>query len=418
MIQIIKEKCTDEPRWAEIFEKCYINTLQTTLTRDDKGNTFVLTGDIPAMWLRDSTAQIRPYLLVAKADPEVADIITGVIKQQMKFIQIDPYANAFNQAMNNAGHQDDVTRMNPGIWERKYEIDSLCFPMQLSYLFWKVTGETSHFDDGFDKAVDLILDVWEVEQEHEKSPYTFERDTKRKEDTLCEEGRGSKVGYTGMTWSGFRPSDDCCTYHYLVPANMFAVVVLGYLAEVYETILPNEKKKQRIEELKAVIDEGIRKYGIVNTEDGQAVFAYEVDGLGNYSLMDDANVPSLLSIPYLGYCDIEDEIYQATRNLLLSKKNPYFYQGTHSMGIGSSHTEEGWVWPIALAVQGLTTKDKAEKERMLSNLAQIDNGTGYMHESVNVNDPKEYTREWFSWANMMFCELLMDYFEIRIDQLI
>ncbi|EFI83969.1 glycoside hydrolase family 125 protein [Listeria grayi] len=416
-MQTITEKCgTAHADWAKNFNACFANTLLTTIKRLPDETTFVLTGDIPAMWLRDSTAQVRPYLVVAKEDAEIAKMIAGLVERQMQFICLDPYANAFNETANGAGHQTDHTEMLPEIWERKYEIDSLCYPVQLSYLLYKATGDTSHFNATFEQAVDKILAVWETEQHHENSPYRFVRDTDRKEDTLVEDGVGSKVAWTGMTWSGFRPSDDACIYGYLVPSNMFAIVVLDYLREIFTTILPSEQKTAQIKQLRDEIEKGIKTYGVTTSETGEKIYAYEVDGKGSAKIMDDSNVPNLLSAPYLGYCDADDPLYLATRKVITSKENPYFYEGEYAKGIGSSHTPPEYIWPIALAMEGMTTTSKAEKERILNTLVACDGGTNLMHEGFDVNNPNNYTREWFSWANMMFCELVMDYFDIQIQK--
>lgn len=412
----VTEKSKENPRWAENFNASFSNTLLTTVKKQADGTTFLLTGDIPAMWLRDSTAQVRPYLLVAKEDADISDMIAGVVERQLQYVNLDPYANAFNEEANNAGHQDDHTEMNPWIWERKYEIDSLCYPIQLSYLLYKETGRTDQFNETFKEAVKKILALWKVEQNHENSPYNFERDTWREEDTLVNDGKGSPIGVTGMTWSGFRPSDDRCIYNYLVPSNMFAVVVLDYLKEVYMEILKESAIVDEITALREEIQSGIEKFAKVKNAAGETVYAYEVDGLGNYSIMDDSNVPSLLAAPYLGYCAEDDEVYLATRKTILSKENPYFYEGNCAKGIGSSHTPENYVWPIALAMEGLTTSDKNEKKRILDLLVENDAGTKLMHEGFDVNNPNNYTREWFSWANMMFCELLLDYYDLRIKK--
>ncbi|MGX7417914.1 glycoside hydrolase family 125 protein [Carnobacterium gallinarum] len=416
LMNTITEKCESHPRWAENFNACFANTLLTTVKRHEDGTTFVLTGDIPAMWLRDSTAQVRPYLTVAKEDQDIADMIAGLVEKQLGYINLDPYANAFNEAADGAGHQDDHTKMNPWIWERKYEIDSLCYPLQLSYLLWKATGRTDQFNQTFHEAVKNVLEVWETEQNHTNSPYNFVRDTTREEDTLVNDGLGSPIAETGMTWSGFRPSDDRCIYHYLVPANMFAVVVLDYLTEIYTDILKDTAPVERIETVRQAIQTGINQHGVVKNQANEAIYAYEVDGLGNYSIMDDSNVPNLMAAPYLGYCSETDPTYLATRKTLLSKENPFYYEGEFAKGIGSSHTPENYVWPIAMAMEGLTTSDKAVKERILNTLVATDAGTNLMHEGFDVNNPENYTREWFSWANMMFCELVMDYFDIRIEK--
>lgn len=414
MDDMTKRAEVENPRWAEIFNKCFANTLLTTVKRFDDGSTFLLTGDIPAMWLRDSTAQVRPYLAIAKEDDDLQAMIAGLVKRQFRYINLDPYANAFNEEANNAGHQTDHTEMNPWIWERKYEIDSLCYPIQLAYLLYKETGRRDQFDASFESGITEILKVWETEQNHDQSPYTFERDTTRVEDTLTHDGRGTPVGTTGMTWSGFRPSDDVCKYGYLVPSNMFAVVVLSYLEEIYTDLLPQPDVVARVTKLKNEIDAGIKEYAQVANAAGETVFAFEVDGLGNHSIHDDSNVPSLMAAPYLGYCAQDDPIYLATRKTLLSSENPYYYEGKNAKGIGSSHTPENYIWPIALAIEGLTTSDKADKKRILDMLVDNDGGTNLMHEGFDVNDANNYTREWFSWANMMFCELLMDYYDIKI----
>lgn len=409
--------CGEEhAHWAENFQAAFANTLLTTVKRHEDGTTFLLTGDIPAMWLRDSTAQVRPYLVIAKEDDDLAAMISGLVKKQFTYINLDPYANAFNESDNHAGHQSDHTQMNGWIWERKYEIDSLCYPVQLAYLLYKNTGRTDQFNEEFVSGVQKILTVFKTEQHHETSPYRFERETTRKEDTLVNDGKGTPVGFTKMTWSGFRPSDDACEYGYLVPSNLFAVVILGYIEEIFTTVLSNETLATSAAALRAELEEGIAAHALTKNKAGETVYAYEVDGLGNASLMDDSNVPNLIAAPYLGYKDMHDPLYLRTRKTLLSKENPYYYEGTYAKGIGSSHTPEEYVWPIALAMEGMTTDDRAEKKRILDQLVATDAGTHLMHEGFHVDDPTQYTREWFSWANMMFCELVMDYFDIRVEK--
>jgi len=406
------------PRWAEVFHECFLNTLETTIERLEDGTTFVVTGDIPAMWLRDSTAQVRPYLVLAKEHEDIYDMIAGLVERQFGYILIDPYTNAFNKEPNGQGHgATDHTQMNDWIWERKYEIDSLAYAIQLAYLLYVNSGRTDHLTETVRKGLVTILDLWRTEQDHAgASPYRFVRDTDRQEDTLPFDGKGSPVGYTGMTWSGFRPSDDRCTYHYLVPSNQFASVVLGYVAELAPYLGLSQEEIQLAATLQDQIQSGIERYGIIQNAQGQAVYAYEVDGLGNASIMDDGNVPNLLSLPYLGFCSEDDPIYVATRQTVLSPENPYYYSGKLASGLGSSHTWDQYIWPISLSMEGLTTSHKAEKARILDLLVNTDAGTNQMHESFHVDDDSRYTREWFSWSNMMFCELLLDYFDIRVKR--
>lgn len=414
-VKIIEEKCTpDHMHWAENFRNSFVNTITTTVNLNQDGMTFVVTGDIPAMWLRDSTAQIRPYLVLAKESVDLQAIIGGLIQKQFFYISIDPYANAFNASDNGAGHIADHTDMNPWIWERKYELDSLCYPVQLSYLFYKNTGMTSHFTEAYIAGIRAILHLFEIEQNHGQSTYLFERQTDRKEDTLLNNGRGTPVGETGMIWSGFRPSDDACTYGYLIPANMFAVVVLGYIEELFQTVLHDVEIVSRAKKIKEAVESGIQQYGKTHNKDGEQVYAYEVDGLGHHTIMDDSNVPSLLSAPYLGYTASDNPIYLKTRETILSQENPFYYKGKCARGIGSSHTPKDYIWPISLAIEGLTTENRKEKESILDVLVTTDAGTKMMHEGFDVNDPENYTREWFSWANMLYCELVMDYFDIKV----
>ena len=307
----VAERAKDHPEWVDVFERCYTDTLDNTVEILEDGSTFVLTGDIPAMWLRDSTAQLRPYLHVAKRDPLLRQTIAGLVKRQMTLVLKDPYANSFNIEENWKGHHEtDHTDLNGWIWERKYEVDSLCYPLQLAYLLWKETGETSQFDETFVAATKEILHLWTVEQDHKNSPYRFVRDTDRKEDTLVNDGFGPDFAVTGMTWSAFRPSDDCCQYSYLIPSNMFAVVVLGYVQEIFAelNLADSESVIADAKRLQAEIQEGIESYAYTTNSKGEKIYAFEVDGLGNASIMDDPNVPSLLAAPYLGYCSVDDEV--------------------------------------------------------------------------------------------------------------
>lgn len=425
LISRVNEIYANNPKIGKMFENGITNTFETTLKPQEDGSTFVITGDIPAMWLRDSSAQVRPLLILAKQDEEIFSLIKGVIERQKRQILIDPYANAFNKDANGLGFHDDLTDMKKEVWERKFEIDSLCYPIQLAYLFWKNTDYTNHFDGQFLEVIKTIIETFIAEQSHEeKSPYRFmrvakwleEQPERVKYETLQRNGLGTKVSYTGMIWSGFRPSDDACQYGYLVPSNMFAVVILKYIVEIVNEFY-NGNKEIIASTLTLIsqIEQGIKQYAIVNHPEFGQVYAYEVDGLGHYLLMDDANVPSLLSAPYLGYCDFDDEIYQNTRNLLLSKTNPFYYEGKVAKGIGSPHTPENYIWHIALAMQGLTSIDEKEKSDLLDMFLKTDANTNLMHEGFDVDQPERFTRPWFSWANSMFAEFLLSLNNIYVQ---
>lgn len=419
-----------DTKLAAIFRNCYTNTIKTTVHPQEDGTAFVITGDIPAMWLRDSAAQLRPYMAAARQDAELTHLLEGLIKRQFKYINMDVYANAFNEQPNGACWAQDETAHNPWVWERKYEIDSLCYPVQLAWLFWKNTGNTGQFDESFFAGVEKILDTFETEQYHEeRSTYRFQRKDTYFQDTLSRDGRGALVkSGTGLIWSGFRPSDDACVYGYLIPSNMFAAVILGYIGEIIDSFgtspdgpIHNTQPDcgqtsahlallhLRAQRLKQEIEQGIETYGITKKEGFGEIYAYEVDGFGQFNLMDDANVPSLLSMSYLGYKGRNSQVAENTRKFILSAANPFYYTGKAAAGIGSLHTPAGYIWPIALAMEGLTDMRRERKQEILDMLIHTDAGTGLMHEGFHADCPEKYTRPWFSWANAMFCELVLDY---------
>lgn len=419
LIGKVRETFADDPAMADLFYNCFTNTLDTTVKKMEDGTTHVITGDIPAMWLRDSVAQVRPYLIAAAEDSQIADLLIGLSRCQFFLINHDPYANAYNQEANgNCWEKDDTDQMSDWLWERKYEIDSLCYPVQLAYLIWKNTGRTDHFDAAFVKGLHTILKVWKTEQCHEeKSPYYFRRKNCYFTDTLSRNGKGALVkSGIGLTWSGFRPSDDACVYGYLIPSNMFATVVLGYMETIALEVLDDELLAAEAAALEKEIHNAIETMAIVKNEYYGKIYAYEMDGYGQYLLMDDANVPSLLAMDYLGYEAKDREVVENTRKFVLSHGNPTYYEGICAKGIGSPHTPPEYIWHISLAIQGLTAKTKEEKLRILKVMQETDAGKGMMHEGFHVDDPSRYTREWFSWPNALFCELCLDYCGIRVEK--
>ncbi len=383
-----------------MYENCYPSTIKTALRKQEDGSYFVLTGDIPAMWLRDSTAEVEIYLKAAEHDEEVGNIIKGVINRQLDCILKDPYANAFNESDNGLHGMSDIPEPSRWVWERKYEIDSLCYPLRLVYKYVSVTKDRSVIDKKFEAAVKSIINVWRTEQYHtERSEYYFIRHNAPTSDTLPHNGKGDPMAYTGMTWSGFRPSDDACKYGYLVPSNMFACVVMGYAAK----LLDGEIKSECLA-LAEEIRNGIEKYAVTEHRKYGRIYACETDGMGNYSLFDDANIPSLLSIPYIGYLPTDNELYKNTRRFVLSEDNPYYYSGKYGSGIGSPHTPAGYIWHMSLCMQALTSRDTDEIKSIIRMLESTDAGTGHMHEGFDKDDPSRFTRPWFCWADSLFAE--------------
>jgi meiotically up-regulated gene 157 (Mug157) protein len=375
-------------RLEDMYRAALLNTSEQATIASD-GTAYVKTGDIPAEWLRDASAQVRPYLFFAKSDPQVAMLLRGIIAREGKYLQVDPYANAFT--------------IDYRVWEEKFELDSLAYPIILAWSYWKTTGDTSIFtaDEslGFDKA----LETMEREQDHgHNSKYTH----KELRDDAGNPGP-NPVAYTGMIWTGFRPSDDACKYNYLIPSEMMAVVALGDLEEMERTVYRNLLKSNRAKTLRAEVQNGIQTYGEVFTPNYGYVYAYEVDGLGHQLLMDDANIPSLLSAPYLGYTKADSFVYRNTRRFLLSKDNPYYYTGSVARGIGSAHTNDGYVWPLALIIEGLTSTSDSERRDVLSQLLASDPGDHLLHESFDPNDPERFSRKDFGWPNALFSEFVM-----------
>ena len=399
--------------FEEMFQKCFVSTADTTTKLLPNEETYVFTGDIEAMWLRDSSAQVVHYLPFAKTVPQIGRMIYGLIKRQMRYIGIDPYANAFNEEANGHCWEKDDTDSNDWEWERKYEIDSLCYPLWLLHAYYEKTQDARVFSAETKTAFRRILDTWKTEQRHDvDSSYYFRRVNCPPTDTLSNNGNGEPTAYTGMTWSGFRPSDDACRYGYLVPSNMFASVVLGYLAEYASSQYKDDAMAKEALDLKNQIEDGIEAYAVRNVDGIGETYVYETDGYGHDVWMDDANVPNLLSMPWLGWCSPDDERYQNTRKWVLSSKNPFYYEGTAAKGIGSPHTPAGYIWHIALAMQGLTSADENEKTQLMKTLLTTDAGKRLMHEGFDSNDPEKFTRDWFAWANSLFALYAMEYCEL------
>ncbi len=343
-----------------------------------------------------------------KKDKNLQDLVLGLINKQSECILIDPYANAFYNDPTKKGEWfSDHTDMKPGLHERKWEIDSLCYPIRLAYHYWKTTNDTTPFDDTWVKAQELIYKTF-VEQQRKENlgPYKFERTTARGTDTLQVDGYGYPVNPVGLIVSSFRPSDDCSIFPFLIPSDLFAVVSLRQSAEIMRKVKNKADIASKYEALANEVEAAVKQYGIVDHPTHGRVYAFEVDGFGSYLMMDDANVPSLLALPYLGAVDVNDEVYQRTRAFILSEKNPFFFKGTAGEGIGGPHIGRDMIWPMSIIMRAFTSKDDAEIKKCVQMLKNTHGGTGFMHESFHKDDPKKFTRHWFAWTNTLFCELM------------
>ncbi|MBR5810866.1 MAG: glycoside hydrolase family 125 protein [Bacteroidales bacterium] len=401
------------PKLVWMFRNCFPNTLDTTVHfkgEDSDGlyDTFVYTGDIHAMWLRDSGAQVWPYIQLAPEDEHLRNMLAGVINRQFKLINIDPYANAFNDGPTGGEWQSDMTEMKLEVHERKWEIDSQCYPIRLAYHYWKTTGDDSVFGTVWQDAIRNILKTLKEQQRKDNlGPYRFLRKTDRQLDTKCCLGWGNPVNPVGLIVSSFRPSDDATTFDFLVPSNFFAVSSLRKAAEILTEVNKDEETASECLGLADEVEKALKKYAIVRHPKYGKIYAFEVDGFGNRFLMDDANVPSLLAMAYLGDVLLNDKVYQNTRRFVWSEDNPYFFKGSEGEGIGGPHVGYDMAWPMSIMMKAFTSQDDAEIKECIEMLMRTDAGTGFMHESFNVNDPYDFTRPWFAWQNTLFGELII-----------
>ena len=405
-VQLLKN---DKLKW--MFSNCFPNTLDTTVyyETNPEDDTFIVTGDISAMWLRDSSAQVWPYLMYVNEDEHLRKMIRGVILRQIKSILLDPYANAFYRNPSETGEwKDDKTQMKDGIHERKWEIDSLCYFIRLSYHYWKLTGDESIFTDDWMRAVESILSVFKDQQrKKDRGTYSFLRVTDRQYDTLSNDGYGNPVRANGLIASSFRPSDDATIYPFLIPSNFFAVTSLKQMEEILLEVNKNVVVAHECKMLYTEVSRALKKYAIHKHSKYGKIYAFEVDGYGNQLCMDDANIPSLLALPYI--CDVKssDKVCQNTRKYVLSLDNPYFFKGKYAEGIGGPHIGMDMIWPMSIIIRAMTSNNDEEIKSCVAMLLATDANTGFIHESFHKDRPDKFTRSWFAWQNSLFGELIL-----------
>jgi hypothetical protein len=403
-----------DPALRVLFENCFPNTLDTTVwpgSHEGKPDTYVVTGDIDAMWLRDSSAQLWPYLPLAKEDAQLRELLEGAIRRQARMILLDPYANAFMRDATAAPLSwavNDKTEHRAGVGERKWEVDSLCYTIRLAHGYWRATGDTRPFDAQWKEAAWTIVRTFRAQQRKQgQGPYSFQRETAAPSDTLPLGGFGNPALPVGMIFSMFRPSDDACIYPLFVPANLFAVASLRQLSALAAQAADDAKLAAEAAALAAEVESALLRYGKTNHAKFGEIWAYEADGYGNVLKMDDANAPGLLSLPYLGCCPMEDALYRRTRQFALSESNPYFFRGKAAEGVGGPHVGLNMIWPMSITMRALTSNDEREIRQCLRWLRDTTAETGFMHESFEKDNPANFTRAWFAWANTLFGELVV-----------
>lgn len=417
LLQDIRSSIKD-PELAWMFENCYPNTLDTTVDFeyiDGKPDTFIITGDIDAMWLRDSTAQVWPYMPLINKDQQIKLLVQGLVNRQVKCILKDPYANAFYKDLNRESHwKSDKPTPIPGVHERKWEIDSLCYVIRLSSEYYKISGDDSIFDNEWKEAMKLVYDTLKTQQKGDgKSPYRFTRKTTAMIDAPLFNGTGRPHKKVGLIASQFRPSDDATLFPYLIPSNIFAVLSLNELDEIFTGVIGDKEFGKACKDFANEVQQAIEQYAIADHLNYGKIYAYEVDGFGNKVFMDDANVPSLMSLAYLGAHKPEDALYKRTRQFLLSESNPYYLKGEAAEGQASPHTGKEKIWPMGIILRAMTSIDNKEIAYCLNMLKNTHAGTGFMHEAFHKDNPTDYNRSWFAWANTLFGELIIKIYRER-----
>ncbi len=405
-----------DPGLAWLFENCWPNSLDTAVESggtEAAPDTFVATGDIPAMWLRDSSAQMWAYLSVARGDAQLCRLMRGLIARQARCVLIDPYANAFSRDLAARAPLPwaaaDRTEMKPGVAERKWEVDSLAHVIRFGCGYWRATGDITPFGPVWWQAMQVVVDTLRAQQRlAAPGPYRFARNSDSPTDTLAGDGWGAPSRKIGLIHTMFRPSDDACTYPFNIPANLFAAQTLRDLAGLARAIGGQADLADRCDALAGEIRLAVARYGHAVGAAGAPVLAYEIDGFGNSLNMDDANIPGLLSLPYLGCMALDDPLWRATRAHVLSQDDPWFFSGRVAEGLGGPHVGPGMIWPMGLVMRALTSADDREIAQCLVALKRSAAATGFMHEAFDADDAAHFTRPWFAWANGLFGELILD----------
>ena len=427
-----------DPDLARLFENTFPNTLDTTVrwhTDSDAPQTFIVTGDINAQWLRDSTNQLAQYQALAKQDPALRTLLLGAINTQTDFVLQYPYCNAFQPPAASgldpsSNEQQDTVHPaydNDVVFECKYEIDSLGSFLSLANQFHKNTGDTSFITPRWVAAVQAVLNVVEEQSVGTFGPtgqpndmtYTFQRTTNMGSETLNLAGIGNPIASnTSLVRSAFRPSDDACILQFFIPGNAFLAVEMAETAKLLRSVNKNPTLAKKLEDKSQAITQAIYKYGTFKHPVYGEVFAFEVDGYGSHLFMDDANLPSLLSLPLMGFVKVTDPIYQNTRKMVTSRLgNPYMLVGTQFQGIGGPHIGIQHAWPLSLLVQAQTTDNDEEIVNAIEIVLAVSAELGLIHESVQVDHAKDYTRPWFAWANSVFAQTILDLAERKPDLL-
>ncbi len=426
---------------SDVYESCYPNTLDTAVFFSDDNNTldtFIITGDIEAMWQRDSTFQSFPYLHLVNEDFKLKQMFLGLINRQVQNLLIDPYANAFNFNSTKSPWLSDrtykfaengtrINGMNERLWERKYELDSPISVLFLSYNFYKISNDSSFIDDNYINAlkgvVKLVFEQMDGTDDEDRNggpAYDFQRLAWEPLDSL-HYSRGYPGASCGLVRTSFRPSDDAVIFPYNIPENAFLSTTFRDIANMLSEVGINAKIENKfvktsyrkngnennlidiLNSISKSVKTNIFKHGIMfDPFSKEYYFAYEIDCYGNQIFLDDPNYPSLTSLPFFGFVENDNSIYINTRKRILSNRNPFYFEGILGKGVGSPHTQRQYIWPLFTIMRGITSDDDEEIKYCIDQLLKGAEFTNFMHESFHVDDARKFTREWFAWTNAFF----------------
>ncbi|KZT37646.1 hypothetical protein SISSUDRAFT_1062661 [Sistotremastrum suecicum HHB10207 ss-3] len=414
-------KLIANPDLARLFENTFPSTLDTTIKyfNQTENVAFIITGDISAQWLRDTTNQLAHYRALLPLDPNLQALVKAIINTEARWIAEYPYCGAFQPPPESglsptfnpwaAGVTVNPPVNNLTVFECKYELDSLSGFLKLSRIYWQYTNDLTFANDKWTAAISQMFRVIE-----EQSQATFDEEFNfisyynwtGGADSLSPPvnnyGNAEPKAYTGMVGTHHRPSDDLSTFAFLTPANAMLSTELMHQVEILD-LIGDSNTSALAREWSARIESAIWDTSIVD-----GIFAYESNGFGGQYVMDDANVPSLLSLPYLGFLDRSDATYRKTKDILMSRKNPYYAAGAGFVGVGGPHADAWHPWPMSLISAIYGTDDDDEIREMLYMIVNNTSGLGLIHESVSIYNSSSYTRPWFAWANSYFAEMVLD----------
>ncbi|KAK4086100.1 hypothetical protein PCL_06851 [Purpureocillium lilacinum] len=422
VIQDIKGRLRD-PDLARLFENAFPSTLDTTVKYfDPKSNlAFIVTGDITAQWLRDTGNQFAHLYKLLPLDKDLQALVKAIINTEARYISKYPYCGAF-QPPPESGLKPTVNdyalkvRVNPPVdnhtvFECKYELDSLAGFLKISRSYYANTKDASFINDNWLAALDQITNVlrnqsqstWSNDFEF-TSYYNWTGLTGSLSPPVPNGGNGEPKQANGLVACSHRPSDDLCVFNYITSDNAMMAVELGHVSDMLKTLKKEDALSSKLARYSAIIRNAVWQ----NTQTPNGIFAYETNGFGGQYVMDDANVPSLVSLPYLGFLPRNDSTYIKTKKAMFSRANPYFAIGQGFSGIGGPHADATHPWPMSQISGIYGTDDDDEIKSRLALILENTSGLGLIHESVNIYNASEFTRPWFAWANSYFGEMILD----------